>query len=104
MSRAAPLLLAAAFAFAGCAEVAPPERVISTVPSSWPDANGAAAPQARPREGGDVYPPSPPHPFSFVPQAEAAPAPALRPADPPVLNPVDPSCGWWRLCNLWAGS
>jgi hypothetical protein len=28
----------------------------------------------------------------------------LRPVDPPDAHPVDPSCGWWRLCNFWSGS
>jgi hypothetical protein len=50
------------------------------------------------------------------------PAVSYRPAAPPVVQPtpeptfnpepvpapdeqpIDQSCGWWRLCNLWSGS
>jgi hypothetical protein len=32
---------------------------------------------------------------------ETSPVP---PASPPALETADPTCGWWRLCNLWAGS
>jgi hypothetical protein len=40
--------------------------------------------------------------FSLIPPAGAG---ELRPqAPPPSASPqkIDPSCGWWRLCNFWS--
>ena len=45
--------------------------------------------------------------WSLIPPAKAAPAPAPpqpvppQPPSPPPVVGADPSCGWWRLCNLW---
>jgi hypothetical protein len=52
-----------------------------------------------------------------LPRYVAPPAPAPSPApppvasrslparvDPPAMEPADPDCGWWRLCNLWVGT
>jgi hypothetical protein len=72
------------------------------------------------RNGGFYGPSSPLHapslrapqssPYSMiVPSAEAqtvqAQPPPLRSIEPePAAQPVDSSCGWWRLCNLWKSS
>jgi hypothetical protein len=40
-----------------------------------------------------------------VPQVVTYPAALPMPApNAPDEVPIDPSCGWWRLCNLWSGS
>jgi hypothetical protein len=41
--------------------------------------------------------------FSFIPQAEAAPAQPSPPPAPSQPVPVDRSCGWWRVSDLWCG-
>jgi hypothetical protein len=46
--------------------------------------------------------PQPPAPSPAPPSVVSGPAPARH--IPPVLEPADPDCGWWRLCNLWARS
>jgi hypothetical protein len=88
---------------------APPPNVWNP-PSETYSNGGYYAPQ--PRSYGPVYPqpaPLPQRTFSLVPQAEAAPAPQQwheaapppREIDPPYTVPIDPSCGWWRLCNFY---
>ena len=38
----------------------------------------------------------------IISPAKASPAPAPpQPGSPPPLVGADPSCGWWRLRNLW---
>jgi hypothetical protein len=77
-----------------------------------------------------VPPPAPNVPVSYTPLVDTwdglyrttYPAVSYRPAAPPVVRPqpeptfnpepvpapdeqpIDQSCGWWRLCNLWSGS
>lgn len=109
---ATPVVMAgAALALTGCTDSVPVQRdtpiYTITVPDRWPyrDNGTYAPPVAYPRPA-----PAPPPSYSFIPRAEAAPAapqttpPPLRPVDPPDAVPVDQSCGWWRLCNLWSGS
>jgi hypothetical protein len=38
------------------------------------------------------------------PVVRHTPEPTFEPVPPPDEQPVDPACGWWRLCNLWSGS
>lgn len=113
------MLTVAGMMLAGCTASVPvqqPYTATVNVPYGWPYWNGGYyAPPAPP----PVYyaprplpPRSPPQnsPFSMiVPSAEAQTVPAqpppLRSIDPePAAQPVDSSCGWWRLCNLWKGS
>jgi hypothetical protein len=55
--------------------------------------------------------PDPPPGYAATPASTPSPAPpavASRPLPariaPPAMEPADPDCGWWRLCNLWVGS
>lgn len=58
------------------------------------------------------YPPAIPPVVPHTPEPPATPQPAAAPQAPfepepvpaPDEQPIDPSCGWWRLCNLWNGS
>jgi hypothetical protein len=38
--------------------------------------------------------------WSPISPAKASPAPAPPPSPPPLVG-ADPTCGWWRLCNIW---
>jgi hypothetical protein len=65
----------------------------------------------RPYQPAQAYPQLPPgaaqpsgSSFSFLPQAEAAPAqPPPPPPAPSQPVAVDRSCGWWRVSDLWCG-
>jgi hypothetical protein len=55
-----------------------------------------------------VQPESSPEPdkswsdWSPISPAKAGPQPAPpQPPSPPPLVGADPTCGWWRVCNLW---
>jgi hypothetical protein len=51
-------------------------------------------------------PVAPAEPSVVPPVAQHTPEPAFepQPVPAPYEQPVDPGCGWWRLCNLWSGS
>lgn len=99
----------AGLALAGCMGTPPMQQY----PAMWGAPGGSYAPSVDPYR---YYPP----PGSYLPTASAtpksggswvsprvappAPPASLRPIDPPEEQPIDPSCGWWRLCNLWSGS
>jgi hypothetical protein len=103
--RAAPVIAGAALLWlAGCTSSQPVPHYYP----AWSGGYGITAPS-----------PSyiPPRYFQPQPEPQSAPSPGgswlipraeaaepQRPAPPPELHPVDPSCGWWRLCNLWSGS
>lgn len=108
----------------------PPSNGFTAVPPpNW----DAAPPLARrvpdkPAVGRRIRAPEPAlpasEPLAVVPETVAPPAPEqtaiapepqLAPPTEPLpiearapkpegLHPVDPSCGWWRLCNLWRKS
>jgi len=97
----------AGLALAGC--TAPMQPYPETLPydwSYWNSGNYVArpAPTYSWRPPVSAPAPAPSSPFSVIPNAEAVPLTPLRPVDPPESHPVDPSCGWWRLCNFWGGS
>ena len=114
------MLMIAGMMLAGCTASVPvqqPYTATMNAPDGWPYWNGGY--YAPPARAPGYYAPSPlpprsPSPQSspysmIVPSAEAqtvqAPPPPLRSIDPePSAQPVDSSCGWWRLCNLWKSS
>jgi len=111
--RAAPVVAGVALLWlAGCTSYQPvPHYPV------WSGGYGTAAPllSYRPQPSYPLppryfQPPPDPQPApspsggSWLNRAEAAELPPLRPVPPPELHPVDPSCGWWRLCNFWSGS
>jgi len=87
---AAPVI---GLALAGCM-VPPPAPY---VPASY-------GPQAG--TWGGVYRPAATYRQLAPPVAQQTPGQTFEPEPVPAPDeqPVDPSCGWWRLCNLWSGS
>ena len=53
--------------------------------------------EAAPRTVEPLAPPPSPAP------SRLATRPSPSQIDQP-LEPADPTCGWWRLCNLWMGT
>jgi hypothetical protein len=104
----------AVLALAGCttAEQAPPwarqPSYSYAPPRVYAPPRAYLPPQAPLPSYGDPDPPPhavaprPAAPSPAPPSVAAGPAPARH--IPPVLEPADPDCGWWRLCNLWAGT
>jgi hypothetical protein len=113
---ATQVIAGVALSLAGCTAYQPPQYYPPTWNPPWnysysDDRSYFAGPRAAPPAPNyswrpPIAAPAPHSSFSFIPSAEAAPAPQtpLRRIDPPEMHPVDPSCGWWRLCNLWSGS
>jgi hypothetical protein len=114
----ATLLLAGCSASAPVTSYQPPvpqQNYPATVnvPNDWTYSNGGYYAPPRPAPAAPALPSYFPN---VIPRAEAhttpepyrpepaAPEPVpLRPVDPPDSHPVDPSCGWYRLCNFWSG-
>jgi hypothetical protein len=90
---AAPVMALALLA--GCAVPPPAPYVPAAYASPVNGWNGVYRPAVTDRI---VVPP--------VVQQQQTPDPAFQPepVPAPYEQPVDPSCGWWRLCNLWSGS
>ena len=102
---------------AGCTASAPVQQPYTATldgPDGWSYRNRGFYAQPSPFSASRPLPPRSPPPQSspysmIVPSAEAqtvqAQPPPLRSIDPePAAQPVDSSCGWWRLCNLWKSS
>jgi hypothetical protein len=78
-----------AMVLTACAVPPPPYVPISYAPpvDTWGGMSGTTFPAVS-------YRPAMPH----------TPEPTFEPVPVPDEQPVDPACGWWRLCNLWSGS
>jgi hypothetical protein len=106
-------LLGGASLLAGCAPTEPvyvyyPVRpvyrhvYVSRPPVDNPDDDAPQLPVAQPKPEPSPGPDKSWSDWSPIPPAKASPAPVPpQPPSPPPLVGADPSCGWWRLCNLW---
>lgn len=89
---AAPVV---ALALAGCM-VPPPAPYVPASYASPVDTWDGVSYRETHAGYGELRPPVVQH--TPEPPFEPEPVPA------PDEQPIDQSCGWWRLCNLWSGS
>jgi hypothetical protein len=98
---AAPVV---ALALAGCM-VPPPAPYVPASYASPVGTWGGIYRSTYPAVSSSYHPAIPPV-VEHAPQPVALPEPPFEPEAVPAPDeqPIDPSCGWWRLCNLWSGS
>jgi hypothetical protein len=94
LSKMSALVVGLALALSACAAEPPSARY---VPASY-------GPQVDTWDG--VYRPAATYRQAAPPVVQHTPERPFEPEPVPAPDeqPVDPSCGWWRLCNLWSGS